>query len=67
MVAVGEETGNLPTLLEKLANYYDLEVEYALTSFASMIEPIMIFVLGGMVGFVLIAVFLPIYSLVSKF
>ena len=67
MVAVGEETGNLPTLLEKLANYYDLEVEYALTSFASMIEPIMIFVLGCMVGFVLIAVFLPIYSLVSKF
>jgi type IV pilus assembly protein PilC len=67
MVAVGEETGNLPILLEKLANYYDLEVEYALTSFASMIEPIMIFVLGGMVGFVLVSVFLPIYQLVSKF
>lgn len=67
MVAVGEETGNLPILLEKLAHYYDTEVEYALTSFASLIEPIMIFVLGGMVGFVLIAVFLPIYQLVSRF
>ncbi|MHC9540378.1 MAG: type II secretion system F family protein [Vulcanimicrobiota bacterium] len=67
MVAVGEETGNLPILLEKLANYYDTEVEYALTGFASMIEPIMIFVLGGMVGFVLISVFLPIYQIVSKF
>ncbi|MDQ7821894.1 MAG: type II secretion system F family protein [Candidatus Eremiobacteraeota bacterium] len=67
MVAVGEETGNLPILLEKLAHYYDTEVEYALTGFASMIEPIMIFVLGGMVGFVLISVFLPIYQLVSKF
>ena len=67
MVAVGEETGNLPILLEKLANYYDTEVEYALTGFASMIEPIMIFVLGGMVGFVLISVFLPIYQIVSRF
>lgn len=67
MVSVGEETGNLPILLEKLANYYDTEVEYSLTTFASLIEPVMIFVLGGMVGFVLIAVFLPIYQLVSKF
>jgi type IV pilus assembly protein PilC len=67
MVAVGEETGNLPMLLEKLANYYDTEIEYALTTFASLVEPVMIFVLGGVVGFVLISVFLPIYQLVSKF
>ncbi len=67
MVAVGEETGNLPVLMDKLANYYDMEVEYALAGFASVIEPIMIFFLGGIIAFVLLAVFSPIYSLVSKF
>lgn len=67
MVAVGEETGNLASLLDKLASYYDMEVEYALSSFASIIEPAMIFFLGGMVGFVLLAVFAPIYSIVAKF
>ena len=67
MVAVGEETGNLPILMEKLANYYDMEVEYALASFASVIEPFMIFGLGGVIAFVLLAVFMPIYSLVNNF
>ncbi len=67
MVAVGEETGNLATLLDKLATYYDMEVEYALSAFASVIEPMMIFFLGGVIGFVLLAVFSPIYALVSHF
>lgn len=67
MVAVGEETGNLPLLMDKLANYYDMEVEYALASFASVIEPFMIFGLGGVIAFVLLAVFMPIYSLVQNF
>lgn len=67
MVAVGEETGNLAILMEKLANYFDQEVEYALTGFASVIEPIMIMGLGGMIAFILLAVFSPIYTLVSGF
>ena len=67
MVAIGEETGSLAMLMEKLANYFDQEVEYALSSFASVIEPIMILGLGGIIGFILLAVFMPIYSLVSNF
>lgn len=67
MVAIGEETGSLAVLMEKLANYFDQEVEYSLSSFASVIEPIMILGLGGIIGFILLAVFMPIYSLVSNF
>lgn len=67
MVAVGEETGNLAALMEKLADYFDQEVEYSLSSFASVIEPIMILGLGLVIGFILLAVFMPIYGLVSNF
>lgn len=67
MVAVGEETGNLAALMEKLADYFDQEVEYSLSSFASVIEPIMILGLGLIIGFILLAVFMPIYGLVSNF
>jgi type IV pilus assembly protein PilC len=67
MVAVGEETGNLPETLVKLANFYDSEVEAALDTLISMVEPIMIFVMGGIVSFVLFAVFLPVYAILQKF
>ena len=67
LISVGEETGNLPILLDKLADYFDQEVETALQSLMAMIEPLMIFFMGGIVGFVLIAVFLPVYSILSKF
>ena len=53
--------------MEKLANYFDQEVEYSLSSFASVMEPVMILGLGGIIGFILLAVFMPIYSLVSSF
>lgn len=67
MVAVGEETGNLPELLEKLADFYDVEVEHVLESLTSMLEPLMIFFMGIVVGYVLLAVFMPVYSLIEKF
>lgn len=67
MVSVGEETGNLPDILQKLANFYDNDVEAALSSFSSLIEPIMITFMGGMVGFVLLAVFLPVYQILNNF
>ena len=67
MVAVGEETGNLPEILQKLANFYDGEVEASLDTFASLIEPLMIGVMGSMVGFVLISVFWPVVMIVEKF
>lgn len=67
MVAVGEETGNLPTLLDKLADFYDLEVEHVLESLTAMLEPVMIGFMGLVVGYVLLAVFLPVYDLVGQF
>lgn len=65
MIAVGEETGNLDTMLNKIADFYDTEVEYTLSSLTSLIEPIMIVGMGGMVGFIVLAVFLPLYQLIT--
>ncbi len=67
MVAVGEETGSLPSLLEHLADFYDLEVEHVLEALTSMLEPIMIGIMGIVVGYVLLAVFIPVYDLISQF
>lgn len=67
MVAVGEETGNLDAMLSKIADFYDTEVEYLLASLTSMLEPIMILGMGGIVGFIVIAVFLPLYQLIGQF
>lgn len=66
MVAVGESTGELPTMLNKISNFYDMEIEYALDSFLAMIEPLMIGVMGMVVAFVLVSVFLPLYSIIMK-
>ncbi len=67
MVAIGEETGNLPVLFDKLADFYDMEVEHVLEAMTSMLEPLMIFGMGIVVGYVLLAVFLPVYALIDKF
>jgi len=65
MVAVGEETGNLDAMLSKISDFYDTEVEYMLSSLTSMLEPIMIVGMGGIVGFIVISVFLPLYQLIG--
>jgi len=67
MIAVGEETGNLPSILEKLATFYDTEVETALDSFVALVEPLMVFFLGGIVMLVMAAVFQPIYGILQRF
>jgi type IV pilus assembly protein PilC len=66
MVAVGEETGNLDAMLSKISDFYDTEVEYMLSSLTSMLEPIMIVGMGGVVGFIVISVFLPLYQLIGS-
>jgi len=66
MVAVGEETGNLDAMLSKISDFYDTEVEYMLASLTSMLEPIMIVGMGGIVGFIVISVFLPLYQLIGS-
>jgi len=66
MVAVGEETGNLDAMLSKIADFYDTEVDYMLSSLTSMLEPIMIVGMGGIVGFIVVSVFMPLYQLVGQ-
>ncbi|MBI2265107.1 MAG: type II secretion system F family protein [Armatimonadetes bacterium] len=66
MVGVGEETGNLDAMLAKISDFYDTEVEYLLASLTSLLEPIMIVAMGGIVGFIVIAVFLPLYQLIGQ-
>ena len=63
MLAVGEETGQMDSILLKLAEFYEKEVDTVVEGITSIIEPILIIVLGGMVGFIVISVFGPISSI----
>ena len=66
MIAIGERTGSLEVLLEKIAEFYDAQVKAAVKSLTSLIEPILITVMGVIVGGVVMAVFLPILDVVGK-
>jgi type IV pilus assembly protein PilC len=66
MVAVGEETGNLDGMLSKISDFYDTEVEYMLASLTSLLEPILILVMGFIVGFIVVSVFLPLYQIIGN-
>jgi type IV pilus assembly protein PilC len=66
MIAIGERTGSLEVLLEKIAEFYDSQVKAAVKSLTSMIEPLLISVMGIIVGGVVMAVFLPILDVVGK-
>ena len=66
MVGVGEQTGALDAMLNKIADFYEDEVDVAVSALTSLIEPLMMVVIGGTVGTVLIAMYLPIFSLAGK-
>ncbi|MCF6097165.1 type II secretion system F family protein [Thermovorax subterraneus] len=66
MIAVGEETGALDALLERVNNFYERELEEATRRLSSMIEPIMIVVLGAAVGFIVISILLPYFQIISN-
>ena len=66
MVEVGEETGKLPEMLDKIANTYEEEVDNAVGALTSLIEPLMIVALAGMVGTIVIALFLPLTKIIEK-
>jgi len=63
MIAVGEETGAMETMLSKIADFYDDEVDSAVTALTSMLEPLMMVFLGGSIGTILIAMYLPIFKI----
>ena len=65
MIDVGEETGDLDRMLLKIADNYDEEVDVAVASLVSLLEPIMVVVLGGIVGFIVLALFLPLIKLMQ--
>jgi type IV pilus assembly protein PilC len=65
MMAVGEETGALDTMLEKIADFYDSEVTAAVDSLTSLIEPVMIAVVGGAVGAIVVALYMPLFNIIN--
>lgn len=67
MVAVGEETGQLDDVLKKLSTYYESETEHAIKGLTTAIEPLIMVVLGLGVGFLIVAIVMPIYNLTSQF
>lgn len=67
MVHAGEESGEVTTMLIRLGDFFEEEVQLSLAAFTSMIEPVMIATMGSMVLFVLVAVFQPIYQLMALF
>jgi len=66
MVAIGEETGSLDQMLSKIADFYESEVDATLASLTAALEPIMIVVLGVVVGFIVISMFLPLVQAISS-
>ena len=66
MIGVGEATGALDTMLSKIADFYEEEVDVAVAGLLTLLEPIMIAFLGGIVGGIVIAMYLPIFDLISK-
>jgi type IV pilus assembly protein PilC len=65
MLAVGEETGAIDTMLDKVAQFYDEEVSSTVDALTSLIEPVMIFVVGGCVGLAVIALYLPMFNIIN--
>jgi type IV pilus assembly protein PilC len=62
MIAVGEETGNLDAMLSKVADFYEAEVAAAVKALTSILEPVMIILVGGIVGFIVIAMYMPMFK-----
>lgn len=66
MIAVGEETGRLDDMLSKVADFYDLEVENSVEQLTSLLEPIMVVGIGGVVGSVVVGMYLPIFTVINQ-
>jgi type IV pilus assembly protein PilC len=67
MISIAEDVGTLPAVLREISSSYIEEVEYAIRRIMTVIEPIMILCVGGIVGFVLVALYYPIFNLGNVF
>jgi type IV pilus assembly protein PilC len=65
MMAVGEETGNVDTMLEKVADFYDQEIEATVDALTSLLEPLLIVVMGGAVGGMVVALYMPMFQVIN--
>ena len=65
MISVGEESGGLDAMLEKIADFYDMTVNYAVKKLTTIIEPIFLLVMGVMVGIIMASMLLPIFDMVK--
>jgi type IV pilus assembly protein PilC len=65
MVKIGEETGELEKMLGKIADFYEDEVDTAISSLTAIIEPLMMIGVGAMVGVIIISMYLPMFKLLS--
>jgi type IV pilus assembly protein PilC len=65
MISVGEETGQVDTMLEKVASFYEQEVEAAVDALTSLIEPLLIAVIGGAVGAAVVALYMPMFNIIN--
>lgn len=66
MIGVGEATGALDAMLSKVADFYEDEVDEAIANLMSLLEPIIIVFLGGAIGGIVIAMYMPLFSLISQ-
>ena len=66
MVGVGEETGALDTMLTKIADFYEEEVNAAIKALTSILEPVMIILIGGIVGFIVISMYLSLFKVYDQ-
>ena len=66
MISVGEKTGGLDEMLNKIADFYDEEVDEAVTALTSVIEPIIIVLMGAIIGGILVAMYLPMFDIIGK-
>ena len=66
MIQVGEETGDLDVMLMKIADNYDEEVDVAVAALLSLLEPFMVVILGGIVGTIVLALFLPLVKMIES-
>ncbi len=66
MIGVGEQTGAIDTMLNKIADFYEEEVDVAVAGLTSLLEPLMMVFIGGIVGFILVAMYMPIFDIAGK-
>ena len=66
MISVGEQTGALDAMLSKIADFYEEEVDTAVAGMLTLMEPVMIAFLGVIVGGIVIAMYMPIFDMISK-